>query len=197
MLTRLRRIRARRQRDQPRRRSRTQAEWLAALRWNIKDATEALTNAVGMKDWEGVVKYARQIQALERKETSAQQTGTYRRYDPRRARWENVRGMTGAQYEAAYQAQRRGRSGLPLSASEKSAAAKARRSLLGTTIRSGGTRLIVKKVLSDRWVVARNQNGNFVILNRNPYTNRWDALDWFDDFKEASLTLQKRAGQYD
>lgn len=35
--------------------------------WNINDAKEALECAVGMRDWEGVKKYANQIQEWEAK----------------------------------------------------------------------------------------------------------------------------------
>jgi hypothetical protein len=48
-----------------RKRSKTQAERLASLDWNIKDAKEALKNAVDMGDWTGVRKYTAQIEKLE------------------------------------------------------------------------------------------------------------------------------------
>lgn len=47
-----------------RRRSKTREEYVASLRWNIQDATEALKNAVQMQDWTNVVRYARQLQSL-------------------------------------------------------------------------------------------------------------------------------------
>ena len=52
-------------RRDPRRRSRTREEWIASLRWNIKDAKEALKNAVDMGDWNAVEKYTRQIKTME------------------------------------------------------------------------------------------------------------------------------------
>ena len=52
-------------RDAPRRRSKTREEWIASLRWNIKDAKEALKNAVDMGDWNAVEKYTRQIKTME------------------------------------------------------------------------------------------------------------------------------------
>jgi len=58
--------------------SRTQEQYLAQLRWNIKDAKEALHNAVGMSDWAGVKKYAAQIQRLEDKLWRAQRHGPRR-----------------------------------------------------------------------------------------------------------------------
>lgn len=50
-----------------RRRSKTLEEHLASLRYNIRDATEALHAAVSMQRWENVIKYAKQLQVLERK----------------------------------------------------------------------------------------------------------------------------------
>ena len=47
-------------------RSETPQECLHRLDWNINDAKEAMQNAIGMKDWDGVIKYANQIKALER-----------------------------------------------------------------------------------------------------------------------------------
>lgn len=47
--------------------SKTRAEWQAQLAYNQKDAIEALANAVGMRDWNGVIKYAKQLQVLDRK----------------------------------------------------------------------------------------------------------------------------------
>lgn len=38
---------------------------LKSLDWNIQDAKEALTCAVGMGDWDGCIKYANQLKALE------------------------------------------------------------------------------------------------------------------------------------
>lgn len=50
-----------------RRRSRTREEYVESLRWNVRDTSEALKNAVDMRRWEGVIKYAKQLQVLERK----------------------------------------------------------------------------------------------------------------------------------
>lgn len=58
---------------------RTQAEYIADIDWNIRDATEALNNAVGLKDWRGVKKYADQITALEHKRWRADALGEKRR----------------------------------------------------------------------------------------------------------------------
>ena len=54
-------------RDARRRPSKTREQWLASLRWNIKDAAEALKNAVEMGDMAGVRKYAGQIERLSQK----------------------------------------------------------------------------------------------------------------------------------
>lgn len=60
--------------------SRTRAQYEASLRYNIKDAKEALTNAVGMSNWGAVEKYTKQIKAYERKlfdlETGKQKSPT-------------------------------------------------------------------------------------------------------------------------
>lgn len=42
------------------------ASRLASLRWQASDAHDALTIAVGRRDWQGVAKYAAQLQALDR-----------------------------------------------------------------------------------------------------------------------------------
>lgn len=110
------RSRSRKKRRDPapparRRKSQTQAERLASLRWNINDAKEALQNAVAMERWDTVIKYAKQIQALESKVLSSSQLGARRKYDPRRPFWMNR--MTTEQHEKAEQARRRGRRGVP------------------------------------------------------------------------------------
>lgn len=97
-------------REPQRRRSRTQAEYLASLRWNIRDAEEALINAVRMRSWENVIRYTRQIQVLERREYDTQQLGARRRFDPRRPGGTR---MTTREYEASERARQRGRSGPP------------------------------------------------------------------------------------
>lgn len=51
----------------PQTHGRSQKEYLAHLDWNIKDAKEALANAVGMGDWKGTKKYTAQLEALEAK----------------------------------------------------------------------------------------------------------------------------------
>lgn len=50
-----------------RRRSKTLEEHLSSLRYNIRDATEALRAAVSMERWDNVIKYAKQLRVLERK----------------------------------------------------------------------------------------------------------------------------------
>lgn len=65
-------------RRDPPRRSLTRDEWIASLRWNIKDAAEALQAAVSMRRWDAVVRYARQLQSLESKLHRAE-TATPRR----------------------------------------------------------------------------------------------------------------------
>jgi hypothetical protein len=47
-------------------RAETHQEKIARLEWNIKDAKEALTCAMDMHDWDGVIKYAYQLNGLER-----------------------------------------------------------------------------------------------------------------------------------
>lgn len=47
------------------RRSRSREEYAASLRYQIRDAEEALRNAVEMRAWRNVSKYAAQIQAAE------------------------------------------------------------------------------------------------------------------------------------
>jgi len=51
---------------------RTKEEWIAQLRWNIKDATEALSAAAGMQKWQNVTRYAKQLEALEAKLAKAE-----------------------------------------------------------------------------------------------------------------------------
>ena len=54
-------------RHAPKRRARvTKADNLARLEWNIRDAKEALKNAVDLGNWEAVRKYTAQIEALEK-----------------------------------------------------------------------------------------------------------------------------------
>ena len=40
---------------------------LESIDWNITDAKQALACAVALENWEGVIKYAHQLQALEEK----------------------------------------------------------------------------------------------------------------------------------
>lgn len=76
-MTRRSRSLSRRDRSRPRRhRSRTRTEWIASLKYNIQDATEALQAAVSMRNWAGVMKYARQLEALERKLFAAESSPT-------------------------------------------------------------------------------------------------------------------------
>jgi hypothetical protein len=63
----MKRTRTSTRKDSPRRRSRTREEYIASLRWNIKDATEALRHAVDMRRWSNVIRYARQLESLEEK----------------------------------------------------------------------------------------------------------------------------------
>ena len=64
---------------------------------------------------------------------------------------------------------------------------------IGSRIRSEGDTLVVKEVLSDSWIVGRNPRGNYVVANRNPYTKRWDSLEWFATMAPASAALHRRA----
>jgi hypothetical protein len=45
----------------------TMSQEIMSLNWNIKDATEALTCAVSLQDWNGCIKYANQLKVLEEK----------------------------------------------------------------------------------------------------------------------------------
>jgi hypothetical protein len=71
-------MRRRARRDGHRHQGRTQADWIASLRWNIADAKAALRNAVDMSDWRGVEKYVRQIRTLEGKLARAETHGPRR-----------------------------------------------------------------------------------------------------------------------
>lgn len=53
-------------------RTRTRAEYVASLEWNIKDAREALRNAVEMSEWAGVRKYTAQIESMQPKLSRAE-----------------------------------------------------------------------------------------------------------------------------
>ncbi len=48
------------------RRTRTREEYLGSLAWNIKDATEALHNAIAMRRWATARKYIGQLERLDR-----------------------------------------------------------------------------------------------------------------------------------
>jgi hypothetical protein len=52
---------------------RTQREYLAVLEWNMRDAEQALSCAVSMRDWTGVTKYAGQIRKLQERHFRANQ----------------------------------------------------------------------------------------------------------------------------
>jgi hypothetical protein len=54
------------------RRSQTLEERRASLRYNIRDAEEALRNAANMRNWAGVIKYATELRSLEQKLVSAE-----------------------------------------------------------------------------------------------------------------------------
>ena len=90
------------------RRSRTRDEWIASLRWNIDDATEALKAALSMRKWDGVIKYAEQLKKLEAKLHRAEVVGSSRRRSEMRARAE-----TSAQQQNRWKRQREGYRGLP------------------------------------------------------------------------------------
>lgn len=90
------------------RRSRTQAEWLASLRWNINDAKEALQNAVAMGRWDTVIKYAEQLKKLELRLSRAGIRGPRRLERERRTRY-----LSATEWEQQEAARRRGRSGPP------------------------------------------------------------------------------------
>lgn len=51
----------------------TKSQHLAGLEWNIDDATQALINAVGMRNWKSAKKYIAQLEALELKKLRAEQ----------------------------------------------------------------------------------------------------------------------------
>lgn len=56
---------------------------LASLRYNRDDAHEALLAALSMRDWNGVVKYAKQVQAYEQKLATVEAVPSGRRRFPR------------------------------------------------------------------------------------------------------------------
>ena len=58
----------------------TREQWIAKLRWNVQDATEALKNAVGMRNWSGVVKYAEQLKKLESQLSRAESARPHNAY---------------------------------------------------------------------------------------------------------------------
>ena len=100
-----------RARRDPRRRTRTRTEYESSLRWNIKDAKEALHNAVDMSDWRGVEKYVGQPKALERK---LYELEAGRPAGPSRARRQSeTSGEAGARWERQRAYRRAGRRGLP------------------------------------------------------------------------------------
>lgn len=47
--------------------TRSRADYVAALHWNIQDASEALHHAVGLENWAAVRKYTAQLETLQRK----------------------------------------------------------------------------------------------------------------------------------
>lgn len=59
-----------------RRPSKTREDWVNQINFEIRDATEALDNAVKMRRWEKVIKYARQLEVLEGKLFSAKNAST-------------------------------------------------------------------------------------------------------------------------
>ncbi len=63
----------------------------------------------------------------------------------------------------------------------------------GKKIKSQGETLTVKKVLSDKWVVAQNPRGNLVVVSLNDHTGKWDSLDWFkSDDEEGAYEKAKQ-----
>lgn len=103
-------MRSSRGRDERRRGSRTREQWIASLRWNITDATEALKAALSMRKWDGVIKYAEQIKRLEAKLHRAE-IGTGAHYPFRRR--EMRASETSAEQQARWRRQREGYRGLP------------------------------------------------------------------------------------
>ena len=96
-----------------RKRSRTQAERLASLRWNIADAKEALINAVAMGDWRGVKKYTAQLEKLEVQLTKSSGKGQRRLTRENPILYLMSRKDALAQYEANDRQRQRGRRGIP------------------------------------------------------------------------------------
>lgn len=94
-------------RDPRRRRSTTQEERLAGIRFRIKDATEALQNAVGMQNWENVIKYAKQLQTFTKQQYASEGFGPTRR----KRSYAYKGGTTFMPYLT--EAQQRGRKGIP------------------------------------------------------------------------------------
>jgi hypothetical protein len=94
-----------------RKRSRTREEWIASLRWNITDATDALKAALSMRNWNGVIKYAEQIKRLEAKLHRAE-IGTGTHYPKRRREW-RAASETYEQRQNRLRRQREGYRGLP------------------------------------------------------------------------------------
>lgn len=92
-----------------RRHSKTREEYLASLRWNIKDAKEALHNAVDMSDWRGVEKYTKQLHVLERKLFDAETDGARTKRLRRHETWAEQSGRLERQREY----HRTGRRGIP------------------------------------------------------------------------------------
>lgn len=90
------------------RRSLTREQWIASLRWNITDATDALKAALSMRNWSGVIKYAEQLKRLEAKLHRAEIVGPSFRRRVVRARSE-----TSSQQENRWRRQREGYRGLP------------------------------------------------------------------------------------
>lgn len=90
------------------RRSVSQADRLAGLQWNVRDAKEALHNAVAMGDWLGVIKYASQLQKLERDLVTSSSPGLRRAWREKRQR-----SLTAGEMDALEAQRRRGRSGVP------------------------------------------------------------------------------------
>jgi hypothetical protein len=92
--------------------SHTQAEWITSLKWNIKDAREALHNAADMSDWAGVEKYAGQLRRLERKLAAAGGKG-WRRLQRENPHMHMSLSEWHKQHEASERQRRKGRSGPP------------------------------------------------------------------------------------
>jgi hypothetical protein len=97
-------------------RTRSRADYIASLQWNIRDAKEALHHAIDMSSWANAEKYITQLKALERKLYDAEATSQHG-YAPLGGRKRARRHETGAEQARRWEQQREyhrtGRRGLP------------------------------------------------------------------------------------